>query len=200
MESLDDSALGEVSGTQGVVLEFKLRNNVNAAFTPIGCTAVVGTPNPCRMGLEFAARGGIWLMLKEYYGTLHLKDVRLDTTFMPSLNTGYYNATRFRDAAGTDLIPGANPNNDPAILLTYPAADAQGTYDDMLTFLNVGRAWLEFDCSPSGAGATFCNPATSGYKRDTTLDSALSMRFADSNALNSPARMRFWGSAYVFGF
>jgi len=204
MQALDEDEMSGVTGMQGVVLEFKLRNNVNAAFTPIGCTVAVGTPfgtpNPCRMGLEFAARNGVWLMLKEFYGTLHLKDIRMDAGFMPAANTAYYNVARFRDVLGADLIAGANPTNDPAILMTYPDADAQGTYDDMLSFLNIGRAWLEFDCNPAGAGATLCNPATSGYNRDTTLDSALSIRMADSGALNAPAKMRFWGTAYVFGF
>lgn len=192
MPALSDESMSEVTGAEGIMLELKLRNNVDGAFAPVGCSAVVGTPNPCRMGLEFAARNGIWLMLKEFYGTLHLKDVRLDAATLPETNTSYNNPARFVDTNGTCLFGGTcNPDGDPAILATYPAADVQGTYDDLLSFLNIGRVWLEFDVA---------SPYVPGYNRDTTLDSALSIRMADSGALHSPARMRFWGNAYVFGF
>lgn len=205
MSSLSEDEMSGVSGAQGVVLELKLRNNTSSTSAPLDCVVVIGNPNPCRMGLEFAARSGIWLMLKEYFGTVHLKDIRMDAGFMPAANTAYYDAARFKDVAGANLIPGANPINLPTILMTYPATDAQGTYDDFLSYLNIGRAWLEYDIG-----------AISGYNRDTTLDSALSMRLADSSGTdlipdpdnppdvklsnNSPAKMRFWGTAYVFGF
>lgn len=146
MPALSDDDLSAVTGAQGIVLELKLRNNVNTAFAPIGCTASVGTPNPCRLGLEFAARNGIWLMFKEFYGTLHLKDIRMDAATLPATNTAYYNANRFRDTANNCLFGGTcNPDSDPAIKATYPAADVQGTYDDLLSFMNIGRTWLEFD-------------------------------------------------------
>lgn len=191
MAMLSDDDMSNVTGAEGIMLELKLRNNVDAVFAPIGCTPVVGTPNPCRMGLEFAARSGIWLMLKEFYGTLHLKDIRLDAATLPG-NTSHNNPARFVDANGTCLFGGTcNPAGEPAILAAYPAADVQGTYDDLVTFLNIGRTWLEFDAT---------SPYVPGYNRDTTLDSALSIRMADSGVLHSPAEMRFWGNAYVFGF
>lgn len=206
MTSLDEAEMSGVSGAQGVVLELKLSNNIDPeTFNSIGCTMSVGAPNPCRMGLEFAARSGIWLMMKEYFGLLHLKDLRMDVAFLPGTNTGYYDANRFKDVLGNNLLPGANPINQPAIQLRYPATDAQGTYDDFLSYLNVGRLWLEYD-----------QGATPGYDRDTSTDSAFSMRLADSVGTNlvpdpenppnvmlsnhSPAKMRFWGNAYVFGF
>lgn len=206
MPALSEDEMSGVAGAQGVVLEMRLLNNTDpVTLAPLDCTASVGTPNPCRMGLEFAARSGIWLMLKEYFGSLHLKDIRLDAGFVPATNTAYYDANRFKDVLGNNLLPGANPINQPAVQLRYPATDAQGTYDDLLAYLNIGRTWLEYD---SGA--------TPGYLRDTSLDSAFSIRLAEplgdawvpdpdnppdvklSN--NAPARMRFWGTAYVFGF
>lgn len=189
---LSDAEMQDVSGQQGVLFDITLRNNVSATNTPIGCTVAIGTPNPCRVGLEFAARAGVTLMLKEFYGTLEVNDLRLDAGFMPATNTIYYNPARFRDAAGTDLIAGANPASDAAILFTYPGADAQGTYNDLLSFMNIGRTWLEFD--------TTVAPITPGYNRDTSLDSVLGVRLADSSALNAAARMRFLGTGYVYGF
>lgn len=206
MVALDETEMSGVSGAQGVVLELKLSNNINKeTYAPLDCVASVGTPNVCRMGLEFAARTGIWLMLKEYFGLLHIKDMRLDAGFAPATNTAYYNPARFKDVLGNDLLPGANPINQPAVMLTYPGTDAQTTYDDLLTYLNIGRTWLEYD-----------QGATPGYNRDTTTNSVFSIRLADSvgNGLipdpenppdvmlsnHAPAKMRFWGTSYVFGF
>lgn len=191
LEPLSDWEMALADAQQGVLIELNLRNNVNASNTPIGCTVAVGTPNPCRLGIEFGA-GDTWLMLKEFYGTLQIREIRMDAAFLPATNTAYYNPARFRDAAGNDLIAGANPASDPAIQLTYPGADAQNTYDDMRSFLNIGRTWLEFD--------TTVAPITRGYMRDTSTNSVLGMRMADSSALNAAAKMRFLGTGYVYGF
>jgi hypothetical protein len=206
MPALEEDELSGISGTQGVVLEIKLYNNIDpVTLAPLNCLPSVGNPNACRMGLEFAARSGNWLMLKEFFGSLHLKDIRMDAGFTPATNTSYYNPARFKDVLGNNLIPGANPLSSPVILMQYPATDAQGTYDDLLTYLNVSRAWLEYD-----------QGATPGYNRDTSLNSALSIRMADSAggglvpdpdnppdvklSNHAPAKMRFWGTAYVYGF
>lgn len=196
MSRLSEADLAAVAGQQGMLLNLNLRNNVNASLAPIGCNAVVATPNPCRMGLEFAARAGTWLMLKEFYGTLQLKDLRIDIDFMPTVATSYANPARF-DAAGNPacanpLLPACSPAGRPALTLSYPGADSPGTYDDMLTFLNIGRVWLEFD--------TAGTPVTPGYARDTSLNSAFGIRMSDSRALNEPAHMRFLGKGYVYGF
>lgn len=193
LSRLSDTDLADVAGQQGMLLNLNLRNNVDAGLAPMGCTAVVGTPNPCRMGLEFAARAGTWLMLKEFYGTLQLKDLRIDIGLMPGTATAYANPARF-DATGSaactsPLLPSCSPAGRPALTLTYPGADGPATYDDMLSFLNIGRTWLEFD-----------NAGTPGYARDTSLNSAFGIRMSDSRALNAPAHIRFLGKAYVYGF
>lgn len=147
---LSDEEMGSVSGQEGVILDIYLRNNVTETFVP-NCVAKVGTPNACRLALEFADRPGVYLMLKEFYGTLRLKEIRLDAYTFPAVNTAYRDDNRFKDLAGTScLIPGkalasCNPASTPALKLTYPAADAQATYDDFLSLMNIGRAWLEFD-------------------------------------------------------
>ncbi len=205
-QALDDADLANITGQQGVLLNLALRNNVDASNTPIGCTAVVGTPNPCRFGLEFAANAGTWLMLKEFYGTLQLKDLRLDTGFMPAIATGFQDYNRFKDSAGTCLLAGSptdcNPAGQVAIKASYPSSnDAQpALYDDVLSFLNIGRAWLEYTCSSSGTGIRNCATATEGNMRDTSLDSVFGVRMSDSRQLNEAAHMRFRGTAYVFGF
>lgn len=216
-EALSDTEMEEVNAQHGVILDVYLLNNVTDTFIP-KCTVAVGTPNNCRLALEFADRPGAYLMFKEYYGTLELKEIRMDAATFPVANTAYLNNSRFQDIAGNCLIPGktnpnCNPSNTPTIQFTYPGTDAPGTYDDMHSLLNIGRVWIEFDTVTPCAGGT---STTCGYNRDTTLNSAYSLRLADASGTtlvpdpdnppdfklsnNTPAKMRYWGTAYVFGF
>lgn len=194
LTELSDAELGAEAGQQGVLLNLKLSNNVDAVTNaPIGCTTVIGAPNPCRMGLEFAARTGTWLMLKEYFGTFQLKDLRLDIAFLPTVASGYQNTARF-DANGNaactaPLLPACSPGGRPALQLTFPGTDGPAVYDDFLSFLNIGRVWLEFD-----------NGSTPGMQRDTSSNSMFGVRMSDSRALNEPAHMRFLGKGFVYGF
>lgn len=197
---LSDSEMSAMDARQGVLLNLSLLNNMTRDGSGVlqrnsQCSESI-RPNPCRMGLEIAQRD-TWLMLKEFYGSLQIKDLRMDTGFLPGTATGYQNYSRFRDAAGNCLLSGnpvnCNPSGLVAIKASYPSS-ADGTpsvYDDVLSFMNVGRTWLEF---------TTGSPVTEGYMRDTTTNSAFGVRLSDSRALNEPAHMRFRGTAYVFGF
>lgn len=197
---LSDSEMSATDARQGVLLNLTLLNNMTRDGAGVlqrdsQCSEAI-RPNPCRMGLEVAQRD-TWLMLKEFYGSLQIKDLRMDTGFLPATATGYQNYNRFRDAAGNCLLSGnpvnCNPSGLAAIKAGYPSS-ADGTpsvYDDVLSFMNVGRTWLEF---------TTASPATEGYMRDTTTNSVFGVRLSDSRALNEPAHMRFRGTAYVFGF
>lgn len=206
MAPLTESELAAVSGQQGVLINLFLRNNVNANNAPIGCsapTSVTATSlatNACRLGLEFggALNAGKWLMLKEFYGTFQVKDLRMDGAPLPATNTSYWNPDRFDINDGvagcstTPLLPACNPKGLSAMKFTYPGADAAGTYDDFLSFLNIGRVWLESDI-------TGTNPVP-GYQLDTSLKSFLGVRMSDSRKINEPAHMRFVGTGYVYGF
>lgn len=205
---LSDNEMSATDARQGVLLNLSLLNNMTRDSTGAlqrDSQCAAATPNPCRMGLEVAQRD-TWLMLKEFYGSLQIKDLRMDAGFLPATPTGHQNYSRFRDAAGNCLLGGnpasCNPAGLAAIQASYPSS-ADGTpsvYDDVLSFMNVGRAWLEYSCGPAGTGNTLCATATEGYMRDTTTNSALGVRLSDSRALNEPAHMRFRGTAYVFGF
>jgi len=186
MEPMEDEQLAMVLGQEGVQLTLRLRNNVAENGSPIGCS---GFLNPCRMGIEFSGREGIWLMLKDYYGVLAINDIRLDGDVLPSVNTGYQDSSRFTSTAGGCLIAGCDPRGLQAVRITYPFSKGVGEYNDFTLLMNVGRTALEFD-----------NGATPGYMRDAASGSVLGFRMADSSALNAPSRARFDGAAYVFGF
>lgn len=189
MVPLDDAEMGTVVAQDGIMFDIRSRNNVDASNNPIGCSGLL---NPCRMGLEFTDRPGKWLMIKDFYGTLNLNSIRLDATSMPAANTPYYDPARFLASDGvTCLVPGCNPNGDLAMMLTYPtvASKAPGVYDDMVTFLNIGRLAIEFDAG-----------ATPGYMLDNNPGSVFAYRASDSSATNADMRIRFDGRAMIYGF
>lgn len=198
MQPLDDAELAAASGRQGILLDIAVRNNVDAANNPIGCNPVVGTPNPCRLGLQFVGRETVWLMFKEFYGTLKLQDIQMDVAFLPTANSGFRNVARFQDSAGACLIPLAGgvctPEGYFALGFRYPraAARALGIYNDVVSFLNVGRIALEQNVVGP--------PAVEGYMRDTSLNAVVALRMADSGGINAAAQMRVDGNAYVYGF
>ncbi|MCC1498069.1 hypothetical protein [Alcanivorax sp. 1008] len=187
MQALDEAELEQVVARQGIMFDIRSRNNVDAANNPIGC---VGALNPCRVGLEFTARAGKWLMLKDYYGTLEIESLRLDAAFLSAGSSPYFDASRFLAADGvTCLVVACNPSGAPGIMFTYPENKGAGVYNDLTTFLNIGRVAIEFD---SGL--------TPGYMRDVNTGSVLAFRASDASAPNASMQMRFDGRAIVYGF
>lgn len=186
LDPVDDAELAAVVGQEGVQLTLRLRNNVDDNLNPVGCSGLL---NPCRLGLEFSGRDGIWLMLKDYYGYLSFNSIRLDGVLLPSTNTGHQNADRFRGLDGSCLISSCDPRSLRAVQVRYPNSKGVGEYNDMLLLMNIGRTALEFDAG-----------TTPGFQRDAAAGSVLGFRMADSSGLNAPSRSRFDGNAYVFGF
>jgi len=176
MVPLNDSELQSVSGGDAIQLTLRLRNNVGEDNSPD--TACGGTPDPCRLGLEFVAREGNWLVLKDFYGSLAIEDVRLEGAFLSNTGSSYRDLSRFEDADGNCLLSPCNPDGLPAIQLDYPFAKGPGEYQDMHTFLNIGRMAVEID-----------NPG-----------SALAFRMSDSGSTNGDMQMRFDGRAFLYGF
>ncbi|MFN3586106.1 MAG: hypothetical protein ACK4UT_01265 [Moraxellaceae bacterium] len=198
LSALSEAELSDIAGQQGVLVNLRLlnnmsRNNLGQLVRDADCTSSI-TLNRCRIGLELA-QPGTWLMLKEYYGSLHINDLRMETGFLPTTPSGFQNYNRFRDGAGNCLLAGNPTNCNPvgmvAIKNSYPLSNdaIPSVYDDVHSFMNIGRAWLEF----TGGGSE-------GYMKDTSPNSAFGTRLSDSRALNAPAQMRFRGNAYVFGF
>ena len=186
LEPMADGDMSRITAQEGMQLTLRLRNNVDESFNPVGCSGLL---NPCRMGLEFAGRDGIWLMLKDYYGYISFNSMRLDGTVLPSTATGYGDPDRFLALDGSCLVSGCDPRGLQAVKVHYPNAKGVGEYNDLVLLTNIGRTALEFD-----------NGGTPGYQRDAATGSVLGFRTADSSGLNAPARARFDGNAYVFGF
>lgn len=187
MVPLNDSELQSVSGGDAIQLTLRLRNNVGEDNSPD--TACGGTPDPCRLGLEFVAREGNWLVLKDFYGSLAIEDVRLEGAFLSNTGSSYRDLSRFEDADGNCLLSPCNPDGLPAIQLDYPFAKGPGEYQDMHTFLNIGRMAVEID-----------DGSTPGFMLDNNPGSALAFRMSDSGSTNGDMQMRFDGRAFLYGF
>ncbi len=187
MVPLNDSELQSVIGGDAIQLTLRLRNNVGEDNAPD--TACGGTPDPCRLGLEFVAREGNWLVLKEFYGSLAIEDVRLEGAYLSNSGSSYRDLSRFEDADGNCLLSPCNPDGLPAIQLDYPFAKGPGEYQDMHTFLNIGRMAVEVD-----------DGATPGFMLDNNPGSAMAFRMSDSASANGDMQMRFDGRAFLYGF
>jgi len=187
MVPLNDNELQSVIGGDAIQLTLRLRNNVGEDNTPD--MACGGIPDPCRLGLEFVAREGNWLVLKDFYGSLAIEDVRLEGAFLSNSGSSYRDLSRFEDADGYCLLSPCNPDGLPAIQLDYPFAKGPGEYQDMHTFLNIGRMAVEVDDGP-----------TPGFMLDNNPGSALAFRMSDSGSTNGDMQMRFDGRAFLYGF
>lgn len=80
MIPMADHELQSVSGGDAVQLTLRFRNNVDENNVPD--MACGGTPDPCRLGLEFVAREGNWLVMKDFYGSLAVEDIRFEGAFL----------------------------------------------------------------------------------------------------------------------
>lgn len=187
MMPMNDHELQSISGGDAIQLTLRLRNNVGEDNLPD--TACGGTPDPCRLGLEFVAREGNWLVLKDFYGSLAIEDVRLEGAFLSNSGSNYRDLSRFEDADGNCLLSPCNPDGLPAIQLDYPFSKGPGEYQDMHTFLNIGRMAVEVD-----------DGLTPGFMLDNNPGSALAFRMSDSGSSNGDMQMRFDGRAFLYGF
>ncbi len=187
IQSLDDNALAEVTGQEGVAVDLEMRLNTDATGAPLATLSnCAGTFNPCRLALQLNNRNsgaGEWLVIKDMYGKLNIRDLFLDEADLASSST-YLDANRFRDKNGVCLIASCNPNGLPALALSFPGA--VGTFEaDINLYLNIGRVAVEY-------GAT-------GYNADAN-GSFLGLRISDTRVGQLQAQADVDGKVRMYGF
>src|SRR5690606_28074905 len=88
MQALDEEALGNVTGQEGIALDLELRQNADADGNPLASLGnCSGVGNPCLLGVQFNNRtdlGGEWLMIKDFYGVIRMNDLWLDGADTPA--------------------------------------------------------------------------------------------------------------------
>lgn len=191
LQPLSESEMGDIAGQSAIELSVKLHNNIelkNDLHEGLGHCQESGA-NTCRLALEFAGHEGHWLVMKEFYGYLELDGIRLEGVRLPATQTDHYDATRFQREDGDCMIEDCDPSSMAAILMAYPGNKGPGVYQDMLTFMNVGRMTIEVD-----------DGATPGFLREENPGVANAFRISDSSGPNANMQMRFDGSAMIYGF
>ena len=194
LKELDDDALSSVSAREGIALNLEMLINAkkdgSGNIVPDTCpsTGISGTPD-CRFGLQFNSVDNAWLVVKEYYGFLSLKEVHIDGVRMDPLSSGKCDADCLARFSGFD------PNGKPAIQLSYDHNDIgpdAAFYGDAELFLNVGKIAAEFNDSGTG---------TPGYLRNVTPGAAIGLLMADGpNGTGGPAKIRFDGNLKMYGY
>ena len=152
MQPLDDDALANVVGQEGVALDIELRINADEDGNPLSSLGnCSGLGNPCVLALQFNNRnsgGGEWLVLKDYYGVMKINSLFLDASQTPAGNGNYANPSRFFNQAGdaclaSGVFPNCNINDVPALSMSFEG-DAATFEDDILWHLNVGRMAVQY--------------------------------------------------------
>ena len=92
-----------------------------------------------------------------------------------------------------------------AIEMRYPSSKGEGEYNDMRTFLNIGKMTVEVN-KPGAAFSDPDNPhilddvADYGFKQDETDGVANAFRISDSSGPNANMQVRFDGRTLIYGF
>lgn len=191
--ALNDAELSDVTAREGIALNLEML--INAAkdssgnIVPDSCpTTGISAAADCRFGLQFNSIDDAWLVIKDYYGLISLKEVRIDGVRMDATASGKC------DADCLDRLSGFNPNNKPAIQLSYDHSDlgdSQAFYDDAEIYLHVGKIAAEFNAIDG----------TEGYLRNVTPGAAIGLLMADGpDGIGGPAQIRFDGRMQMYGY
>lgn len=193
MVALADEVMQNITGQEGVSLDIEVRLNTDANGVPLTTlSSCAGNNNPCKLGIAFNNRPNLWLMLKDYYGTINIPKLYIDKTNAPATVSAYKDLTRFQDGAGGCLLGAgkttacvdADIQNQPALKLSAPGVT--GTFEnDILMNLFVGRVAIE-------SGAT-------GYDNDAN-GTFLGLQLRDTSTSAPQARIDVDGHIAMFGF
>lgn len=207
LQPIDDSDLSGVTGQEGIAVDVDFYLNSNQAagasngqpLTSLGSCSGTTSANGCRIALQFNNRlngGGEWLVLKDTYGSILLRDFFIDGAFSAAVASPYADSSRFLSGAG-----GCLPNsavsaaacasavlNKPMLQMSFKSGQAVGssytTFEsDLQMHLNVGRMAVEY-------GAT-------GYLSDAR-GSFMGVLVSDTQQLR--ARADIDGRVFLSGF
>lgn len=207
LEALEDAELSGVVAQEGIAVNFDLYLNSDPAAgvnngQPLGslgnCTGTTSA-NGCRIALQFNNRlnaGGEWLVLKDVYGSMLIRNLFIDGAFSQASASVYADSTRFLSGAGVCLPSPATAAgscasamlNKPMLQTSFQSAEAVGgnytTFEpDLQLHLNIGRMAVEY-------GAT-------GYSADAR-GSFMGILISDTQQLR--ARADIDGRIFMSGF
>lgn len=193
LEPLADGDLAQTTGQEGIAMFAELRINADTNGTPLtGAGMLAANPaaftncgsltnfssTGCRMALKFANRNelsGEWLVLKNFYGTLKVPLMYINSSFTPASPTPYQNLDRFKDENGVPLL--ASPYGIAALQVEFPQ-------DIEMWNVTIGGMAIEYGAS--------------GYLNNTN-GSFGGIKISNS-VPNTPALITAQGTMSIFGF
>lgn len=200
LESIPDNELSDVSAQQGVALDLEFRMNSDANSAPLaslGSCAGTSAANKCKIAIHLNNRDsgavgdkGEWLVLKDIYGSLLIKNLYIDAASLPAAGSPYANDSRFLNQAGDVCLPdggaaagcAARIRGKPALSMSFPGLATTFESDIQLHF-NIGRAAIEY-------GAT-------GYNNDLR---GSFMGLLVSDTTQTRAKIDIDGKIQLYGF
>lgn len=180
---LEESGLGSVTGQAGIALDLESRINADSTGAALASLDNCVNTIKCNIALNINNRndgGGEWLVLKDSFARMKVRNLYLDSALLPSTNTTYANANAFRDGNNNCLIAGCDPRNLQAMQISFP--ESNNNVDIELN-ATIGRVAVEYGAA--------------GYSQDQK-GSFLGLRITDTQ--QRAARIDLDGKAYIFGF
>lgn len=205
LQSLDDAAMGEVTGQAGIAVDLELRINTDDNFSPLSNLDYChGLANDCRMAFQFHNRnsgGGEWIVWKDFYATLKINDLWIDAGQTRTTASGFQDdVANNRFISGTTgdclLDSGLSAANCYQGALGMPMLSL--TFNQpMELFLNLGAVAVEYgeqgyllDAQSAALGLRIADTGTDG----TVIDNGL------SHGNIHPATIKIGGSMGMYGF
>ena len=178
MVAMDDSALGQVQGRQGIALDLQSALNANpvpssvlpSALSTSGTTyggalsslsSCTGVPNPCYLAIQLEGRPNQWLTFKDSYLDMLVNNLQLNVGALVNDTTGsgYFNSNVFYN-----LATGPGTQASPAIQCALSACTT--------TVINGLHALqLSFHCPVPSTSTSTCQATTMPSYSSSTKDS-----------------------------
>lgn len=203
LAQLDDSALSDVTGREGIAADLELRVNVDANGKPLASLGFCsGDNNPCRIAFNFLNREsgavgqkGEWIVWKDYFGVTRINNLWINAGQTPSSGSGYADdrtearGNRFMSGTGTCLLDSTKSadtcheaaRSKPFLVQEFNRGNAGG----LQLFMNLGRVSTEY-------GPT-------GYNKDDR-GTSLGLLIGDTRGRYQPADFKIGGRVGLFGF
>lgn len=180
---LEEAGLGNVTGQAGIALDLESRINADSAGAALASLDNCVNTIKCNIAINVNNRndgGGEWLVLKDSYARMKIRNLYLDSALLPSTNTAYTNANVFRDGSGNCLIASCDPRGLQAMQISFP--ESNNNVDIELN-ATIGRVAVEYGAA--------------GYSLDQK-GTFLGLRITDTQ--QRAARIDLDGKAYIYGF
>lgn len=180
MEPLTEQEMDTVSAGDSIALDLELRFNADAFGQPLsgGCANDPLAATECRLGLQITGNESEWLVLKGFFGAIHVPALHLEATSTEGAPTAHEDLARFEDGQGNPMLD--SPHEVTALQLALP--------EDLEVH----------DLTISGLSMEYSDASLHGFQRHQS--GSLGGLLVGNSQSGQPARISFQGRAVLYGF